>query len=480
MIGALSVCLACALVSAAGIATAASGGDTSGRMSDAQIVDDLRSHLNKLVSQDKFSGVVLLARNGKILFEHAYGDADKAFGIPNKVDTRFNLGSMGKMFTAVSIMQLLERGKLSLDARLIDVLPDYPNKDVAGKITIYQLLTHTSGLGDFFTPEFAGNNPSKFATLESLLPFFVDQPLRFAPGTQWAYSNAGYIVLGLVVQKVSGESYYDYVRQHVFALAGMTDTGNWPADEVIPNRAQGYTTVGVPPGSPRKSNIFSVQRGSSAGGGYSTVGDLLKFAAALEGHKLLSKQYTDMMMAGKAETTFFGEGKYAFAMFDNVINSVRLVGHGGSGPGIMSNLDMYPDSGYVVAIMTNYDNDMRVVNARLRIELTGQTLPHAISLSADALTSLAGKYAPVLPASRLMRGTPPPIAITAVRDGLQVNLGRGPIFHLLPVSADEFFDENDPAHRVVFLRDQSGQVTSLRTDTGFGVVPPMTATKLPG
>ena len=180
------------------------------RMSDARIVRDLRETLVKLVAEDKFSGVALLAKNNAILFEHAYGYADHAFNVRNDINTKFNMGSMEKMFTGVAILQLAQAGTLSLDGKLIEYLPAYPNKAVANSVTIRELLTHTSGLGDFFGPEFAAANMSRFDSLESLLPLFVDKPLLFEPGSKWSYSNAGYIVLGLVIQHVTRESYDTY------------------------------------------------------------------------------------------------------------------------------------------------------------------------------------------------------------------------------------------------------------------------------
>ncbi len=237
------------------------------RPSDDQIVADLSATLEKLSTEDQFSGTVLVAKHGKILFEHAYGYADHAFAAPNRLDTKFNIASMGKMFTAIAVLQLVEQGKISLDDKLITHLPAYPNKEVANKVTIRQLLSHTSGLADFFGQQFADSNMANFDTLESLLPLFVDKPLEFDPGSRWSYSNAGYIVLGLVIQQVSGHSYYDYVRDHVYRPAGMQNTDNWAADADVPNRALGYTYAGQPKGSPRKSNIFMLQRGGSAGGG---------------------------------------------------------------------------------------------------------------------------------------------------------------------------------------------------------------------
>jgi CubicO group peptidase (beta-lactamase class C family) len=450
-------------------------------MSDAQILQDLKANLDRLVAEDKFSGAVLIAKGDTILFEHAYGYADHAFNALNKVDTKFNLGSMGKMFTAVAVLQLVEQGKLSLDDLLIKDLPDYPNKEVANKITIYQLLTHTSGLGDFFGKEFADSSMARFQTLESLLPLFVNQPLLFEPGTKWSYSNAGFIVLGLVIQHVSGESYYDYVREHIFKPAGMINTDNYNTDADIPNLALGYTNMptkmGEPPSAQRRSNIFMLQRGGSAGGGYSTVEDLFRFARALEAYKLVKREYTDMEMTGKVATGRPGGVKYAFGMQEQFLNGVRIVGHAGGAPGINSNLDMYPDLSYTVAIMSNYDlGTVNLVNERLRLELTGQELPKPIHLAFEVLNKYAGTYNPAPPPNGPPGMKLPPMIVTTEEDGLSFDLGMGGKHKFLPLSAMEFFDQDSPNARATFTNDEDGKVTGLTIlGTGPG---PIKATKL--
>jgi CubicO group peptidase (beta-lactamase class C family) len=238
----LSIALSCVLGVLAGSVAFAEFASQAGadyRMTDARAIADLSKHLDELAAQDEFSGTVLIAKNGKLLFAHAYGYANHAFKVPNKLDTKFNLGSMGKMFTAVSILQLAQAGKLSLDDKLIKLVPDYPDKDIASKITIYQLLTHTSGLGDMFNEQYQDTPKDKFDTIQAHLPLFTGKPLLFEPGTKWSYSNAGFIVLGLVIERVSGQSYYEYVREHVFKPAGMTSTDNYKPHDDVPNLAIG-------------------------------------------------------------------------------------------------------------------------------------------------------------------------------------------------------------------------------------------------
>lgn len=240
----------------------------------------LGDYLDKLVKRDLFSGTVMLAKNGKPVFF-------KSYGAGNNNETRYNLGSIDKTFTRVAITQLRDQGKIDFDQKLRTYLPDYPS-DVADKITIGQILEHRSGLGDFFGPAYMTADKSKIRSLRDYVPLFVDKPLEFEPGARQRYSNAGYIVLGLVVEKLTGMSYYDYVRKNIFEPAGMRSTGSWAVDENVPNRAVGLTRRTPTGDSPeRHSNRESLPgRGSSAGGGYSTASDMLRFVQALHAGKL--------------------------------------------------------------------------------------------------------------------------------------------------------------------------------------------------
>jgi CubicO group peptidase (beta-lactamase class C family) len=245
----------------------------------AAATDDARSralggYLDALVARDLFSGTVLLAHDGKPVFFKSYGMANKEWSVPNTNDTRYNLGSINKFFTNLALKQLRDAGKIDFDKTLRTYLPDYPSP-IADRITIKQLMEHRSGLGDVFGPEFDTTPKNRIRTLADYLPFFVDKPLLFEPGAQQRYSNAGYIVLGLLIEKVSGSSYYDYVREHIFKPAGMTSTDSFTPDDVVPRRATGY--------SKGHANIYTLPgRGSSAGGGYSTAEDLLRLMMSLK------------------------------------------------------------------------------------------------------------------------------------------------------------------------------------------------------
>jgi D-alanyl-D-alanine carboxypeptidase len=306
-------------------------------MTEAQLVEALDKHLSQAVSADEFSGTVLVAKKDSLLFQKAYGLASKEYNVPNRVDTKFNLGSINKIFTQIAIGQLVEQGKLSFDDKLGKHLLDYPNRAAAEKVTIRQLLDMKSGIGDFFGPEFEAMPKNRLRTVRDFLPLFASKPLQFEPGTRQHYSNGGYIVLGAIVEKVSGQNYYDYVREHIFKSADMQNTDWYEADLVTANLASGYTTEGSSKGA-RRNNLYSrPAKGSPAGGGYSTAPDLMKFVAALREGKLRVPDFRNQQSPGQAPARFRG------------------LGIAGGAPGINAALEADEDRGYTIIVMSNYD-----------------------------------------------------------------------------------------------------------------------------
>jgi D-alanyl-D-alanine carboxypeptidase len=326
------------------------------KMSEAEAIKEIERHVAKAAADDRFSGVALVARGDRVIFNKAYGLADKANNIPNNLDTKFNLGSMNKMFTSVAIAQLVQSGKLSYDSTLAKVLPEYPNKEVAAKITVHQLLTHTSGLGDFFKPEFFQNR-EKYRNPKDYFPVFANDPLRFEPGKGWSYSNAGFIVLGAVVESASGQNYFEYVRDHIYKPAGMKDSGSFAVHDIVPNLGTGYTRFdnGDPLGiEPRRNNVLTMpMQGSPAGGGYSTASDLLRFAQALRANKLVNAELTEKLTSGKIDTPM--GSKYAYGFIEETLEGKSVRGHSGGAPGINSYLNIFWDGSYTVIVQGNYD-----------------------------------------------------------------------------------------------------------------------------
>jgi D-alanyl-D-alanine carboxypeptidase len=212
-------------------------------------------------------------------------------------------------------------------------LPDYSNRDLASKVTISELLNHTGGTGDFFGPEF-DKHRLELRTHEDYIELFGGRPVRFEPGSRFEYSNYGFIILGAVIEKVSGQSYYDYVRDHIYRLVTMTSTGSEPEEQRVPDLSVGYTKQ---EGDLWQRNTFLLPyRGTSAGGGYTTVGDLLRFANALRANTLLDEYYTKLLTTGRVDMPFGAH--YAYRFEDRTINGSHCVGHNGGSPGMNGEL----------------------------------------------------------------------------------------------------------------------------------------------
>ena len=293
---------------------------------DAQLVTEVAKLLNEQVAANEFSGVVLIMKNDSALFSNAYGYADVEKKISNNFETKFNIGSINKAFTTLAIHQLAAQGKLSMADPISKYLPEYPNKDTAGKVTIRHLLDMSSGIGDIFGQRFEATPKEKLKTIRDYIPLFADQALAFEPGTQQRYSNGGFIVLGAIIEAVAGVDYYTYVHDNIFAKAGMMQTASFAKDEVVANRATGYTREA--PGGVRLPNTAGMPgRGSSAGGGYSTAGDLLRYTRALATSDIAPPNYEQRQGMGIA----------------------------GGAPGINAALEWNPRAGYTVIVLSNYD-----------------------------------------------------------------------------------------------------------------------------
>jgi CubicO group peptidase (beta-lactamase class C family) len=342
------------------------------RLPDAEAGAALDAFARKLAAAEVWSGGLLVARHGEVLFEGAYGDASKEHGVPNRPDTLFSIGSINKMFTAVGVLQQVEKGTLSLDDPVARHLPGVLPAEVAAQVKIRHLLTHTSGLGDFlFTPEMRRRSRADFRTVADYLPLLADESPRFEPGTDWSYSNTGFLLLGAILEKVSGQSYDDYVAQHVFAPAGMTATGA-PALDLVPRGLASCYEKELVGGRWRfrSDRYVQVARGTPAGGGFSTLRDLHRFLEALDGHRLLGAETTRMMTTAKPE---IGSPDYGFGtqLFEG-----RRIGHTGGGPGTAALVERDPSTGLVVVVLGNQNGGSGSVARRARL-LFGDLAPAA-------------------------------------------------------------------------------------------------------
>ena len=338
--------------------------------SDAELAAAVERYVATLAKADLFSGSVLVAKDGKTLYAGAFGEANKDFGAPNKIDTKFNLGSMNKMFTSVMIAKLVEQGKLSYDDPLSKFIPDYPSAAAAQKIRIKHLLTHTSGLGSYFNDEFDRASRARFRTVDDMMQLAKGDSLAFEPGTRWSYSNTGMLVLGKVIEVVTKQDYFAYVRENLAKPLGMTNTDAYELDLVNSNLAVGYQREFASDGTKRyRNNIFQhVMRGGPAGGGYSTAEDLLRFAEGLKAGKIVSAATFELMTTPKPEVNSPQYG-YGFG----VDPATKIVGHSGGFPGISSNLDIFKGSGYVAVVMSNYGGGSQPVVEKIRSVVRSRT-----------------------------------------------------------------------------------------------------------
>jgi CubicO group peptidase (beta-lactamase class C family) len=322
--------------------------------------------LAQLAAQDQFSGTVLLAYQGEPALARAYGMADKEKGIPNRIDTVFALASVTKLFTAVAVLQLVEQGEVGLYQTLGTYLGGFPAQ-VAGSVTVHQLLTHTSGMGDFLgDPAFLSQGSTwttAAETMDGIMAIIKQSPLQFTPGTQYSYSNSGYATLGAIAAQVSGQSYYDYVREHIFARADMTRSDFYTKPQWLtdPDIAHPYSagTRGAPAGP--LTDITSEEDfiGSPAGNAFSTAPDMVRFAGALTGGRLLSPVWAGLMTSGKvplppqripSQLNMTGYGPDI-----RIVNDQIVFGHTGGAAGETTYIGIYQDLDWVAVILSNYD-----------------------------------------------------------------------------------------------------------------------------
>ena len=296
------------------------------------------SFVSSRVAEDAFAGAISLARDGEIIYQRAAGVANRETGAVIAPDTRLTIASMTKLFTHIAIRQLEQAGRLSLSDTVGKFLPEYPNPVVRQKVTIEHLLRHRSGIGNFWNEKFNARR-AEIRSVDDYMKLFQDDPLLFEPGTRQAYSNGGYVVLGAIIERVSGKAYHEYLRDRVFVPAGMTQT--LPFDRRAPaaNAAVGYTRMAEGGGrteGPRLPNTdLKAGRSGPAGDHYSTVGDLHRLATALTGHRLLDSTHTAALLGPR----YAAGGEFRA---------------NGGGPGVNAEFSMYP-SGIVLIVLSSYD-----------------------------------------------------------------------------------------------------------------------------
>ncbi|MFL9874114.1 serine hydrolase domain-containing protein [Paraburkholderia megapolitana] len=321
-------------------------------------VEQSRRFCESGTKADVFSGAVLVARGPDVLFEYVSGHVDKRHNVPNNLDTRFNLGSINKMFTAIAIAQLVEQGRLGF----MDTIDRYIDEtwlpeSVTKEITVHHLLSHSSGLGSFFNETFTNGSRARFRNIADYKQLIKDDRPSFTPGERFEYSNTGMLLAGVIVERVTGVSYYDYVRDAIYAPCGMNHTDCFDIDAPVPNLAMGYIPeiIETSMQSDRpfvrwRENIFEhVAKGGPAGGGFSTVRDLRRFADALLADTLVSRSMRDTLW-----TDHYGAGYgYGFEVVQHA--GEKSIGHSGGFAGISASFLVGVDTGLVEVLLSNHD-----------------------------------------------------------------------------------------------------------------------------
>lgn len=417
---------------------------------------EVDAYIKPFLETKSFSGSVLLAKGGRVLLSKGYGMANYELGVPNTSQTKFHIASISKPFTAAAIMILEERGQLKVTDPLTKYIPDYPNGD---KITIQNLLIHTSGIpnvNDF--PDY--DNKSKFPqTPASLVAMFKDRPLTMTPGERFSYSNSNYNVLAFIIEKLSGKSYGEFLKENIFDPSGMKETAhdNNPA-MIVTNRASGYVPVGVSELENAPFLNWTVKTGN--GSLYSTVEDLYKFDRALYTEKIVKKSTLEKIFA--EQISGVGYGWFIGSRFNR-----RVVRMSGRSPGFQGEFQRYVDDDACVVVLTNnYSGTASLVINDLAAILFGEKYEQpgfakSLSLDSKAIAELVGNYRG---GEDFIRSN---ATLTVQSQGNQLVLVWGPgyVSGLIPMSDGRFFDRMFGG-LVSFTRDEKGAVSQLIWHSG--------------
>jgi len=397
------------------------------------------------MKKKQIPGVALLVvQNGKNVKEKGYGFANIELEVPVKPETIFQSGSVGKQFAATAVMMLMEQGKLKLD----DPVSKYLNvPDSWKEITIRHLLTHTSGLGDY--PE--DFDFRKDYTEDDLLPIVAKTPLKTPPGEKWSYSNLAYLTLGILIHKISGQFYGDFLRDHIWKPIGMNSTRIISEADIVPNRADGYRLENQK--IKNQEWVAPMINTTADGSMYFNIVDLAKWDGALYTDRLVKKESLDQMWT-PVKLNDGSTYPYGFGWSVDQINGHRRIEHGGAWQGFTTQICRYVDDRLTVVVLTNLEgaNPEFIAHtvAGFYLPAVAPSKHTAISLPLEALRSYAGKYQ--LEAGRVLTVSPDTNRLKAKWSER--------VYELLPES-DTFFFIEDSETTVTFKKNEKGEVTGL-------------------
>ena len=411
-------------------------------------------YMQAQVTVNDFSGAVLVAQKGKIIYEKAFGMANREWNIPNTVQTKFRIGSLTKQFTAAAILQLAEQGKLSLDDKLSKYLPDFPKGD---SVTIHMLLNHTSGIRSFTDIPTVSTVGALAYAKDSIVSFFKNQPYDFSPGSQYHYNNSGYFLLGCIIEKVSGQTYSNYINQNLVAKAGLQNTSVNQLDSILANRAAGYTRTAS---GWKNAAFISMEFPFSAGAIISTVEDLYKWQKALFDGKIVSPASFTKMTTPHLHN-------YGYGLWIDSFQHHRRIQHDGSIPGFHSYLVRYPEDEISIAFISNNEIIGGIPDALAAIAFGLPVTPPykhlKVTVSSKALERYRGsKY----------KDSHSEIDSFIVKEGklyvCNTENNKTEVLELAPESETKFYVEDSPYIQIEFQVTNAGKVTrAFRIDNGI-------------
>ena len=415
----------------------------------AQDAARMEQIVQSYVDAGSFMGTVLVARGDTVVMSKAYGSANLEWKIPNTTTTKFRLGSVTKQFTAASILLLEERGKLSIADPVSKYLSNAPA--AWEKITLHHLLTHTSGVPNFTNFPAYRTFQLSTTTPDKTIALFRDKPLDFAPGEKWNYSNSGYILLGAIIEKVSGVSYERFVTDNIFTPLGMKDSGYDSNSRIIERRATGYAPS---PNGPVNSGFIDMSVPHGAGALYSTTEDLLRWQRGLIGHKVISAASLQKMMTPV-------KNDYGFGVFVATPNNRKMMQHGGGIQGFNTDLRYFPETSITVVVLSNLNGPASAIGEKLGQAANGEKVTlnserREIPLKPEQLTPLAGVYE-LRPGSNLV--------ITVEGGQLMVQTLGQPKRPVFAESESRFFSKTADV-QLEFERNASGEVTHVIVQQG--------------
>lgn len=420
----------------------------------AQNDAQLSAQFDKLLSQqfkaNEPGAAALVAKNGKIIYQEGFGMANVELDIPMKADHVFRIGSITKQFTAIAILQLMEQGKLSLQDEITKFIPDYPTR--GNRITIEHLLTHTSGIPDFSNMRDTTQMGKKDFTPKQMIDYFKNEPIRFAPGTKYEYSNSGYFLLGYIIEQITGMSYAQYIEENFFKPLGMNASLYASDTRIVKNRADGYSKT---KGRYENTAYLSMTIPYAAGSIQSTVEDLFKWQQGLLSGKLVKKETLDKAWS-RYQLSDGSRSSYGYGWRQGFIQESPSLWHGGLINGFMTMAMYLPEENVFVAVFSNCDANSPVdVTAKMAALAIGKPYEYkAITADSSVLKKYEGVYENGKGQQRI---------VNVSGNRLLIQLNRSPKSEIKAYQKDQFFFVNEPMVSIDFIRNNKGEVEKLVT-----------------